>query len=582
MAKAVVNNSLFHTHVEILCNFIELYTSHLPRLSDGTILRISSAVRNCGGNDNFIQDMNIVKNLIEASLVVAPSEENEQMTPAESYVYMHMSKIITKSAKTNAVLVQASQDMLKYVGSFSSDIIIDAEELVFIMSAISVPEKFVDVIRTSGRKSMKKKDVKTTHTLVRLQSDFEDAVAAAIKIDETTLRLLASKLSPYLAAIGLLFDSCLLLVSLYKHLIHVTQKRWSPSSIAISDKNIITTKSIFPYFLADDAVTNDIEMSRTTCVITGSNAHGKSTFLRSLIVNALLANTGLYVSAGNVSSIHFDSLHLRLPENDKPSQGLSSFQSEVLDIADILPKLTQDSLVVFDEIGRATCHRECVAFNVALIKYLNKLGCCSILASHCHDVLDIFSSTEIRRMICTNYHVMDGECRSSDSLNVLKQLNMPMSFISDAEEFLGITATETVVPSSPCLSSPPSSPTSTSPPSSPLSFATNFEYAASVAKDTFVDSKWIMVEAGCLAPPTIQLWKATLYVIDEGKYLYVGESKNVNVRQQQHVSKNNRTGRMIIFSCNDKSESLRYETLLQKKYITLGVPLSSTMDSQHH
>ncbi len=84
-------------------------------------------------------------------------------------------------------------------------------------------------------------------------------------------------------------------------------------------------------------------------LLTGPNMAGKSTVARSAASCALLANCGLLAPISGVAKIpRFDGVFVRMAAQDAPSEGLSSFAVEVLDIKTILRDATNNSLVMID------------------------------------------------------------------------------------------------------------------------------------------------------------------------------------------------------------------------------------------
>ncbi len=74
--------------------------------------------------------------------------------------------------------------------------------------------------------------------------------------------------------------------------------------------------------------------------IAAPNMGGKSTFLRSVMAAALLANCGLMVPAQNSSVPRYSSFYLRGASRDAPSEGKSSFAMEVDDVRVMLRDCT--------------------------------------------------------------------------------------------------------------------------------------------------------------------------------------------------------------------------------------------------
>lgn len=103
-------------------------------------------------------------------------------------------------------------------------------------------------------------------------------------------------------------------------------------------------------------VPNDcrLEDGRRMLIITGPNMGGKSTFMRSVALIALLAWTGCFVPAEAAEIGPIDRILTRIGASDDLARGRSTFMVEMTEAAAILSHATDRSLVLMDEIGRGT------------------------------------------------------------------------------------------------------------------------------------------------------------------------------------------------------------------------------------
>lgn len=114
-----------------------------------------------------------------------------------------------------------------------------------------------------------------------------------------------------------------------------------------------------------DAVPNDVFLSETssTHIVTGRNNAGKSTFLRSVALNAILAHTGCSVPAEFASFRYLNNVCTRFNTSDDINSMQSHHSKEMQEIGSILQATTvlsgqqedyPQSLVLVDELGRST------------------------------------------------------------------------------------------------------------------------------------------------------------------------------------------------------------------------------------
>lgn len=101
-------------------------------------------------------------------------------------------------------------------------------------------------------------------------------------------------------------------------------------------KVVYNAKGLFHPFLGRDAVRNDFSISdRNFYIITGANMAGKSTFLRSLGVNYVLAMNGMPVFAEQLTLSRFN-LFTSMRTTDDLTHGISYFNAELLRLKQII------------------------------------------------------------------------------------------------------------------------------------------------------------------------------------------------------------------------------------------------------
>lgn len=102
---------------------------------------------------------------------------------------------------------------------------------------------------------------------------------------------------------------------------------------------------------------------RTLLVVSGPNMSGKTTFLKSVAVLAVLAHAGSFVPANFASFRVLDRVFTRMLDEEQVggSGGGSAFRREMRDVAFAARACTASSLVCIDELGRATSTRDALA-----------------------------------------------------------------------------------------------------------------------------------------------------------------------------------------------------------------------------
>ncbi len=124
-------------------------------------------------------------------------------------------------------------------------------------------------------------------------------------------------------------------------------------------------------------------------IITGPNMAGKSTYMRQVALIVLMAQIGSFVPAKRARIGLTDRIFTRIGASDDLAAGRSTFMVEMAEVADILRYATQDSLLIFDEIGRGTSTFDGMAIARAVLEYVSdprRLGAKTLFATHYHEL----------------------------------------------------------------------------------------------------------------------------------------------------------------------------------------------------
>jgi len=197
-------------------------------------------------------------------------------------------------------------------------------------------------------------------------------------------------------------------------------------------------------------VPNDIEMSDDIDIllITGPNMSGKSTYMRQLALNAIMAQIGSFVPASQARLPVFDKLFTRIGASDDLISGKSTFMVEMLDANHAIQNATEDSLILFDEIGRGTSTYDGMAIAQAIIEYIHeRIGAKTLFSTHYHELTDLENHLEHLKNIHVAaeeegdsirflHKVEPGRAKSSYGINVASLADLPSSLIKRSEQIL--------------------------------------------------------------------------------------------------------------------------------------------------
>lgn len=126
-----------------------------------------------------------------------------------------------------------------------------------------------------------------------------------------------------------------------------------------------------------------IEMTEGTTILTGANMGGKTSALKTILVNVLLGQYGFYVFAGSVTFPLFDCMRFISSSNSGKIHGLSSFGLEISSINEVIKCIKERKcLVCVDEFARSTNPEEGQKFVKAFAQFANSYSSLTLLSTH--------------------------------------------------------------------------------------------------------------------------------------------------------------------------------------------------------
>ncbi|MCL2683852.1 MAG: DNA mismatch repair protein MutS [Synergistaceae bacterium] len=203
-----------------------------------------------------------------------------------------------------------------------------------------------------------------------------------------------------------------------------------------------------PFTPNDIKLDPDDENSGCIAVITGPNMAGKSTYLRTAALVALMAHMGSFVPAEEARIGVIDRIFTRIGARDELALGRSTFMVEMVETADILRHVTGRSLVILDEIGRGTSTYDGMSIAWAVLEFLdlNIAGRTKALfATHYHELTKLelpklfnlsMAVDESPKGIRFLYKVVDGPADRSYGVEVARLAGVPNIVVRRSQEIL--------------------------------------------------------------------------------------------------------------------------------------------------
>jgi DNA mismatch repair protein MutS len=179
----------------------------------------------------------------------------------------------------------------------------------------------------------------------------------------------------------------------------------------------------------------------------GTNAVGKTSFIRALGISVIMAQAGLYVPASSYQYSPYKCIFTRILGNDNLFKGLSTFAVEMSELRCILRMADENSLVLGDELCSGTESISATSIFVAGIQSLHLKRCSFIFATHLHEIIDYEEITSLKTVVLKHMSVIydketdaliydrklkDGPGNNMYGLEVCKSLGLPQEFLDAA------------------------------------------------------------------------------------------------------------------------------------------------------
>jgi len=218
-----------------------------------------------------------------------------------------------------------------------------------------------------------------------------------------------------------------------------------------SNVNIIEGRHPVVEHVSDkEYVPNDIIMDKSTntLLITGPNMSGKSTYMREFAIIVILAQMGSFVPAKTANLPIFDKIFTRIGASDDLVSGESTFMVEMKEANNAISNATENSLILFDELGRGTATYDGMSIAKSILEYISqKIKCKTLFSTHYHELTELEKEIPIIKNVHVSAKEEDGkvyflhkvECGPVDrsyGIHVAKLAGMPESLIKRATDIL--------------------------------------------------------------------------------------------------------------------------------------------------
>uniref|UniRef100_A0A6C0HCL3 DNA mismatch repair proteins mutS family domain-containing protein n=1 Tax=viral metagenome TaxID=1070528 RepID=A0A6C0HCL3_9ZZZZ len=200
-------------------------------------------------------------------------------------------------------------------------------------------------------------------------------------------------------------------------------------------------------YVANDIQLGEAEGNIDGILLYGTNAVGKTSFIRALGIAVIMAQAGLYVPCNNFEFSPYKYIFTRILGNDDIHKGLSTFAVEMSELRTILRLADKNSLILGDELCSGTESISAKSIFVAGVQMLAAKQSSFIFATHLHEIVNYEEIVDLKTLSLKHMEVIydkerdllvydrklkDGPGDNMYGLEVCKALSLPIEFLEAA------------------------------------------------------------------------------------------------------------------------------------------------------
>ncbi|MFZ5989493.1 MAG: MutS family DNA mismatch repair protein [Bacillota bacterium] len=212
---------------------------------------------------------------------------------------------------------------------------------------------------------------------------------------------------------------------------------WAFPAFTNKKVSIAAERMGHPLIHENKRISNSVEIDNRICVVTGSNMSGKTTLLRTIGINLVLAYAGTAVCAGKFECSIMD-IYTSMRVSDDLSGGISTFYAELLRIKKIIEysKKREPMIFLIDEVFRGTNSRDRVIGARNVVLNLDRDWIMGLISTHDFELCELekgkdsrivnyhFTETYDKDEIKFDYVLRHGRCSTTNARYLMKMVGI--------------------------------------------------------------------------------------------------------------------------------------------------------------
>ena len=209
------------------------------------------------------------------------------------------------------------------------------------------------------------------------------------------------------------------------------------------NKQIVSKDIYHPLII--NCIPNDLNLMDNSMLLTGSNMSGKTTFIKTVAINSILAQT-LNICFAEEYAAPFFKIYTSIKISDNLFESTSYYLEEVLTVKELVDAAANEKncLFILDEIFKGTNTIERISGGKAILSFLNKKNHIVLVSTHDIELTDLLEKDNYKlfhfreeiknEKLFFDHKLKTGKLKTRNAIRILELYDYPKEIITDARK----------------------------------------------------------------------------------------------------------------------------------------------------